>query len=331
MNVLQEPHTETDEFNATESGIEIVSYGRMSSNPWPGNVSAQGFIESGVFTTEHLDDAIDRINDYYVPVGRTALTRCIDGRHNPDVDEDNLGAQVAGGVAGAAIAHKIGVDTGDARGGSFLTDAQLMIKKFLRHDLSLGGHRDEHSEDQPKIGCGAIDAMHDAIEIMANASLHHDHKEIVMDIMGTDPAADLYFDRDIYMRNMGIAGFVHASSADYFRGREAIMDILDKQQPTGKVPVLQGHHQECLVVVNEVPDTTLSSNRFAADFDGMQAFGYDVWRSVQMAETILPGKEQELDRRRFVTARIMTTVATLMALTDGSQRLIVRKPIRDEL
>lgn len=313
-----------------EQYIDVIDVGRLSSDQWPGSVSADLLVSTGEVKPGTIDDSVERINKFYVPVGKAALTRCIDGRHDPDLQEDNLGPQVPGGVAGAALAHKIGVDSGDARGGSFLTDAQFMIKKFLRHDLSLGGHRDEHSEGADTVGCGAIDAMHEAVEAMANPDLHHDHKELVLEIMGTDPASQIQFDRDIYMRNMGIAGFVHASSESYFRGREAVMDILDKHQPGGSVPVLRGKHKECLMVVNMVPGETLSSNRFADEFGDMQAFGYDVWRSLQMAEIILPGRDQELDRKRFVTARIMTTIATLMALTDGSQRLVIRKPIEVE-
>ena len=59
----------------------------------------------------------------------------------------------------------------------------------------------------------------------------------------------------------------------------------------------------------------------------MQAFGYDLWRSKQMAEKLLPYPDQAVDRQRFVMARVMSTVATLMALTDGSQRLVLRLPV----
>jgi hypothetical protein len=76
-----------------------------------------------------------------------------------------------------------------------------------------------------------------------------------------------------------------------------------------------------------IPATTLSSNRFATDFQGMQAFGYDMWRSKQIAERILPLPDQARDRERFVMACVMTSVATLMALTDGTQRLLIRVPV----
>jgi hypothetical protein len=85
-------------------------------------------------------------------------------------------------------------------------------------------------------------------------------------------------------------------------------------------------HQEALVIVNLVPNTTMSSNRFSAEHNGLQAFGYDLWRSKQLSETLFPLPSQDIDRQRFVTARVMITIATLMALTDGSQQLLIRLP-----
>lgn len=83
----------------------------------------------------------------------------------------------------------------------------------------------------------------------------------------------------------------------------------------------------CLVAVNLVPETTFASNRFAKEFDGIQTFGYDLWWSVEIAKRLMPRPDQSRDRSRFVMARVMTTVATLMALTDGSQRLILRSEV----
>jgi hypothetical protein len=124
---------------------------------------------------------------------------------------------------------------------------------------------------------------------------------------------------------MGAAVMVNGRSEEYFKGREEIIDILEKRDKKS-VTTLKGDHQECLVIINMVPHSTLSSNRFSNAFEGIQAFGYDVWRSMEMAQKILPRPDQEQDRQRFVMARVMTTVATLMALTDGSQKLLIRLP-----
>lgn len=310
-----------------EQLVEVVDYGMLTDGVWRGKVSAKNMIESGETTQSAIDTAAQRINEFYVPVGTLAVTRCIDGRHDPNISEDNLGPQVPGGVAGAALAYKIGVEDGDVYSSTFYADASAMIKTFLRRGLPLGGHRDEHSEHhEDTVGCGLIDAMDVLVGVMADPALHYDHKQTTQHVLGGG------FDRDVYMRNMGVAGFVHATSGNYFRGRQRVLDTVERH--TGGSPVLEGEHKEGLFVVNDVPPhidglngKTLSSNRFADEFAGMQAFGYDLWRSRQMAEKILPGSENAEKRHRFISARVMTTVATIMALTDGSQRFLVRRPI----
>ena len=43
-------------------------------------------------------------------------------------------------------------------------------------------------------------------------------------------------------------------------------------------------------------------------------------------ETLLPLPSQEVDRHRFVMARVMIAIATLMVLTDGTLPLLARVP-----
>jgi hypothetical protein len=154
---------------------------------------------------------------------------------------------------------------------------------------------------------------------MTNPQLVEDHKRLVKSLLGTN------FNRDNYLRVLG-AGLVLRSRAEgYFTGRGEILNLLEKKAP-GSVSTLEGSHQEKLVVVNFVPGTTFASGRFAADHAGVQAFGYDIWRSQQLAASLLPLPSQAMDRDRFVMARVMITVATLMTLTDGTQHLVVRLP-----
>ena len=72
--------------------------------------------------------------------------------------------------------------------------------------------------------------------------------------------------------------------------------------------------------------TSTAGSTRAQDHDGAQAFGYDLWRSRQIAELLFPLPSQQLDRERFIHARVMLTIATLMALTDGSLPLLLRLP-----
>jgi hypothetical protein len=256
------------------------------------------------------------LNDYYVATNKSAKTRCIDGRHDPKFDESNLGAQVPGGAPGAALAYRLGIDKDDLTRGTFYNDAEAMIDSYLRLDLSPGGHRDDSSTGEI-VGCGAIDGMDAILDNLTNPALVEDHKRLVKALLGGD------FNRDNYLHVLGAGLVLRSRSHGYFAGRGEILDLLEKKAPNS-VSILEGSHKEALVVVNFVPGTTFSSNRFADDHNGMQAFGYDLWRSKQLAANLFPLPSQATDRDRFVMARVMITIATLMTLTDGTQRMLVR-------
>ena len=302
-----------------DSGVLITDAGVLSDLMWPGVVSARELVSSGKVTARAIKNAVERINEFYVTVNPNAKTRCIDGRHDPDLNEDDLGPQVPGGVPGTALAYRLGVDRDDLTRGTFLVDAEDMIRRFLRLGFPVGGHRDEYSNGKTTVGCGAIDGMDKILSTMIEPDLVDDHKRVVKFFLGSG------FDRDAYLRVLGAAVVVSGRPQDYFRNREAVIDMLEKISKKS-VSTLKGDHQECIVAVNFVHGTTLSSNRFSKEFGGVQAFGYDIWRSIQMAGKILPRPDQTVDRQRFIMARVMTTVATLMALTDGSQHLILRMP-----
>ena len=319
MQFIKKKPTQEIEDSALESAVRVIDLGQLSEHNWQGPVSARALITSGETTQSKIDHAVLRVNDFYVSVNPKAKTRCIDGRHDPELDETNLGPQVPGGAPGAALAYRLGVDKDDLTRGTFLDDAESMIAQFIRLGFAPGGHRDENSAGKSGVGCGAIDGMDNILAAMTNPLLVEDHKRIVKTLLGGD------FNRDNYLRVLGAAQVVNGRSEEYFRNREQIIDILEKRYAKS-ISVLKGVHKECLVIVNMVPGTTLSSNRFADTYDGIQAFGYDLWRSKQIAERILPLPSQELDRQRFVMARIMASISTLMSLTDGSQRLVVRVP-----
>lgn len=297
----------------------LIDSGLLSDASWPGSVSARKMIADGLASQAVLQEAVKNLNTFYVSVNAGARTRCIDGRHDPDLDETNLGPQVPGGAPGVALAYRLGVDKDDLTRGTFLADAEAMIGNFLRFGMSIGGHRDENSVGRQTVGCGAIDAMDVVLARMTDPRLVDDQKRIIKILMGKD------FSRDTFLRDMGAAVVVNGRADDYFREREKIIDILEDKSKNS-VSTLQGIHQECLVVVNFVPNTTLASDRFSAEYNGMQAFGYDIWYSTEIAKKLLPRQDQEEDRNRFIMARAMTTVSTLMALTDGSQRLVLRMP-----
>jgi hypothetical protein len=301
----------SEETLETTALSRIVDLGVMSDHTWPGKVSA---LESRV----DIPLLMDELNGFYVAVNPQAKTRCIDGRHDPKFDETKLGPQVPGGAPGAALAYRLGVDKDDLTRGTFYNDAEVMIDSYLRMDMAPGGHRDDNSIGDV-VGCGAIDGMEAILANLTNPSLVEDHKRLVKALLGED------FNRDNYLRVLGAGLVLRSRSHGYFAGRGEILNLLEQKAPNS-VSVLEGQHKEALIIVNLVPETTLSSDRFASEHEGVQAFGYDLWRSKQMAMRLFPLPSQKVDRERFVMARVMITIATLMTLTDGTLRLIVRVP-----
>ena len=79
---------------------QIIDAGRLTGMKWPGSVSYENLIQKGLTTEEQINLAIEKINSYYVSSNPGAKTRCIDGRHDPELDEKQLGPQVPGRSAG---------------------------------------------------------------------------------------------------------------------------------------------------------------------------------------------------------------------------------------
>lgn len=288
-----------------------IHLGRLSTSKWLGSLSA----DDVYVDIPQIQAQLDR---YYVDVNPKAKTRCIDGRHDPQLDESNLGPQVPGGATGAALAYRLGVDKDDLTRGTFVSDFETMLDAYLRLGLSPGGHRD-NNEHTHGVGCGAIDGIEQILDCLVDKTRIDDHKRLTRAILDED------FLRDNYLRVLGAGLVLSSRSSEYFVDREKLLEMLEAKAPKS-VSILEGTHNEKLVIVNFVPNTTLASNRFSHEHGGMQAFGYDIWRSKQLASMLLPLDSQRTDRERFVTARVMITIATLMALTDGSQQVLLRLP-----
>lgn len=299
MTIQDEPSNEV---------IEYIDLGRLSLDTWPGAVTAR----DGVAVST---DMVARLDDFYVPVEAHAATRCIDGRHDPKLNEKHLGPQMPGGAPGAALAYRLGVDDSDLTKATFFDDAESMIDLFLRLELSPGGHKDDQASEG-RVGCGALDSMSAIVENMTAPRLVEDHKRLVKTLLADD------FSRDDYLRVLGAALVLRSRSDEYFRDNTRVIDTLEQKAP-GSVSTLEGSHEEAYVLVNLVENTTFSSNQFSSEF-GVQAFGYDLWRSKQLAERLFGVSQSGVSYSRFIHARVMITIATLMTLTDGSQRIIVR-------
>lgn len=283
---------------------------------WRGGISARKMIEDGFVSTSTLNAATRRLDDFFVAENPQAEARCIDGRCNDSLSDDNLAAQVPGGTPGAALAYRLGVITDDFSVGRFIDDAHIMLEKSLSLGFTPGDHRDTHGHGT---GCGAIDKMDQALQALVSSALIADNERLVRAALGDN------FDERIYMQVVG-AGLILAGRADeYLAEREKSIEEIEAMLQH-QVTVLEGDHHECFMVLNTVPGTTFATKRFSDTYQGLQAFNYDIWRTYELAEKLFSSDADHDRKLQFIHARLATAVATLMVLTDGSQRLLVRTP-----
>ena len=296
----------------------ITNHGRLSDACWPGNISLSLFLKSGLATKEQLESLIENIEKYYVKVNRKANTRCIDGRYDPDFEADNLGPQVPGGSIGATLAYRLSAGRNNLLESNFANDADDMISRLATINLKPGGHRDNHADGKSAVGCGAIDKMNQAVYLLSDSRYTKSIYDLSKALIGSS------FDEDNFYQILGEATLLNSQSEKYFKYRlNSVKDL--EQKENNSVATLIGEHRECLVIANYVSGTTLAENILLKDYEGVQVFNYDIWRSLDLANRLFPKTKDEKNKELFIMARAMTAIATLMCLTDGSQTLLTRK------
>lgn len=303
---------------------------------WPGDISLQKRVESGELSEERVDGAFSKLKNYFVRSYRSARIRCVDGRpiegypeNREQMRKRELGPQGAGGTPGAALSFLLAEGHGSdkySETARFSKDMGTFASDLNKLGFEVGGHTDDH-ESHEKTGCGAIDRMPEIIRNMTNPDNISRLDELTQAVMG-----DMY-DTEVFSSVLGNATRMNAVSQTYFSDYK--QSVLNKLQDYTKnaVSKLVGQHKETAAIVNRIYGYTFHRDEFSADNnDEIQAFSYDYWKSVEMAESLFfkSDRYQDLsfDRKielskRMITARVMYTVATLMTLTDGSIKLFV--------
>jgi hypothetical protein len=291
---------------------------KAQNTPWPGNISLSKLLKTGGTCPNDIASIIHNIEKYFVDVNINAKTRCIDGRFDPNFDSANLGPQVPGGSIGATLAYRLSAGRHTMQKANFRDDSKTMLKILKSNNLHPGGHRDNHSDGISSAGCGAIDKMNLAVEYLSNKDFASSIYDLSKALIGQS------FNDDNFFQILGTATILNCRSDKYFGNRIEAFKVLDGQQKNS-ITTLQGEHKECLVIANYVKGTTLAENNLLNDYNGLQVFNYDVWRTLDLADKIFPNKKDRQDKSLFIMARAMTAIATLMCLTDGSQTLLTRK------
>jgi hypothetical protein len=306
----------------------IVDQGRLAQDTgkhnWTGAISLDKRLRSGELDENEVEESVAYAAGCFVPTSFGAMIRCIDGRFLLGYDDDNplmygrpLGPQVPGGTLAGGIAWRL------AQGNDALSfkeaDLGLDIAEYATVDANTGfiagGHTDEHA-GPGKTGCGAIDGLEVVLSLFDYNHIE-DLEQLTKMMLGQN-FRSLNFDHTYTSSARLLAARGH-----YFAEMGQILNKLKEHNPAGAT-VQAGNHNEIIQIINLVPNTTFHGDHFNARTNGkIQAFNYDLWRTIDTADKLHTNPELQ---SRYLHSRAALAVGTLMHLTDGSQRFLIRLP-----
>jgi len=290
-----------------------------------GQISRQTQLATGELTSDKESEGISYIinsPDAFVAVDKSD-DGCSDGRiaaYAEQLQADGSieyaevllhRAKIFGGGVMMTVAGKIGsgviAPTAFAQFDNSINFLQAKHTKF-------GAHDDEHATGD-NCGCGAIDRYPD--NLRSTQLFKTEIKNCLESLFGEDFNDNVY---EEVSENFRQSLFAIDDQTPY-SGKEVRTAIGN----TGAViKRLTGTHQEDFVVINFIKDTTLNQAGLMHATDGtVQAFCVDAWRLQEYAQLIADGDAEQ--EQKALYGMLAYTLATSGTLTDGSQRVLVRK------
>jgi len=304
------------EMSEEQATIEVLGElsGGERADLWQGKISLDSRIESGEITADELDSVPNNVNRFYVSVSESAALRCVDGSSLLGYDKNSavssnkpLGFQIQGGVAGVAQAMRLWL--GPEPGATLLTDIDKSTEKYLGN-YQAGNHTDD-TVGEDATGCGAIDQYATKLAFLTNPTKQPAIKDIADSIMasGNKTAPAGAFER--ITRNAAALSQIEG----YVPPAKDTLDKIRSLNPNG-IEVLVRPHPEVSLTLNWVKNKTFSRDAYNAETDSKIAnFNLDTW-------AIFDHLGEEVGY-----AAIVDAIVTVMAITDGSQLLLVRRPV----
>jgi hypothetical protein len=113
-----------------------------------------------------------------------------------------------------------------------------------------------------------------------------------------------------------------------YNSRDALNEVATRAEGRN-VEVLEGGHEELVVVFNYKRGYTIDRDAFVKDTD-KQVFVVDMWYIDELADTMAVGPEAVEMRERLRHAMVAFQIATYLELCDGSHRPVILKPQEQE-
>lgn len=318
--LLEIAKNKQQEMSSRQATIEVAGrlYGRENNGLWEGKISLDDRINNGEIDSDYLEVIPAKVNRSFVPVSKGAALRCVDGSSSQGYDKNSamshdrpLGPQIQGGIAGVAQAMRLWL--GPSPNTTLLTDIDKVNDDYLK-DYSPGDHTDDTVGDD-LTGCGAIDKYTTKLAFLTDPSKQQAIKDISEAILasGNKVVPTGAFDR--ILKNATDLSEIEG----YLPPAKNTLAKIRSLNPSG-VEVLVRPHPEASVTINWVSNTTHDRDAYNAETDSkIGNFNLDAW-------AIFEEFGEEIGY-----AVIVDAVATKMAITDGSQLLLIRTPVQETI
>lgn len=273
-------------------------------------------VKTGEIDDQKIDEIATNIDEYYVPIdsslaGMTMLIPkwCVDGRE--DVESAPLAPNASGGtyslVAADALIDAPALISAETTSAEHGTD---IFKSLLELGYDVGGHCADHAEGE-NAGCGACDKFG---EIFGYIAKNVTDLSIVAAGLGVTVPEELQAKIARNAEDLLNAGYVS-------NGKDMI-DAIRGTAGEEHVQTLIGGHNEVLLIVNAVENTTLDRRGLARQYgEKYQAFNLDTWALKNGIEAISTVEQEK--QEKFV-ASVLYNIATAAVLAGPSLRVVVR-------
>jgi hypothetical protein len=310
---------EEREMSAQQATIEVIGKlsGGENSDLWQGKISLDTRLESGEIEANELTTIPELVNRFYVPVSKGAALRCVDGSSLQGYDKNSptsyarpLGPQIQGGIAGEAQARRLWL--GPNAGATLLTDIDESFNDYSR-DYLPGDHTDD-VVGEDATGCGAIDKYATKISLLADSTRQKSIEATADAIMASGEKMTPVGAFERIAKNAEALNRIEG----YLPPAKDTLAKIRSLNPNG-VEVLVRPHPEASLTINWVANTTHDRDAYNAETDSrIGNFSLDAW-------AIFEELGEEVGY-----AAIVDAVVTVMAITDGSQILLVRRLAEEE-
>ena len=265
---------------------------------------AEGAIEAHENQQERLDELTQRLADgeFFVTVGGTVPTKCIDGR--PGMR--GLAPNSAGGSESLMVADDLTTKRFAHEDGSTLSAYRTTLSTLQGDGLAIGGHTDDHAEGAAS-GCGANDRLPLIYDFMVRKAAEIRELASAIGVAVDDETHELIVNNAAARTEFSTGGELLAALRE--AGGDSVVDPLE------------GSHNEVVAVINLRSGTTLDRKALAQEFGlDYQAFNVDAWSFADAAAAISISPEEAAQK---VVAMVYYNLATAGVLCGTGMRTIV--------